>query len=957
MQYRIRDNEVIQTTETSGTIQNISDAEAEISTSADFTDSFVLRGWDRITFTRPLYIRAREEKTSLIVLNVLQNFFLSKSGGSGEGLSAEDKNALSQAFKAAKTEGNTVSFFTDTDTTGTAAFSFNFPEEIFLNQLGTEIVENFSWSALAYPNSTNPNLNGRTVFVLAVKGDKTTNPTIKYSFVSMEKLVDIYTASDTSITINGYKVSVQVSAAANNALTLKNDGLHVDISGKVDTDALQNVWAYDSNTSVATFGNAFSPPLITVRNVTGTDNLGISGNNVTVKAAGNYIVDGAGYNFYITPNSTTLTAVSNNTTLSAKATDYLTNRGHGCTIIQLSSMHALIAKNSGNDTQIIGGNATAQITLEGGCTNCTVSTGGGVNYVRCSAGYNTFYTGTGSTTFVYGGGHDIFYDFKETDIINLESGDSVEKVSISGGNLLATVNHGGSAIANAVTIVGAQDKAIQIGDKRYYNNTLIYSTDKKAVSVQSAFGSYTLTSADYDSAVVTIDSSNKSLSRISGNANNNVFVGVQGGVVHGGEGNNIFYASNKSYAIDDFDDGDKISISAGYTFKDNDNPHNFGSSHTWNGSDTCLRFATTDNQSVAVGVITVKGSADITINAGGRIFYNDLVYSSDKKQVGILQGGKTTLNAADYDSAVVTITGNYYQGCTYGNSNNNTFYLPSVNSIFSYSIIGGSGNNTVHCAPMPLSVNNITLGGGTNHIYDYHKGSINFDSGITVKNCSLSGSNLNVTLDNNGTQVNNGLTIYDVKDTPVNIAGNIYLNNYKYSSNYTTLTAGAANNTILADNYDDRVTIIDASSRTAATFIEGNQNNNTIIGGSGADVLLGGEGNDCLVGGTGNDILRGGEGANTLVAGAGNNTLYGGSGANTYVYGGGKDSIYGYASNELITLQSGYSIVNTALASNNVYVTVSSGSDTINNAITIYNAKDMPMRINTKYYLNGAVKT
>ena len=53
-----------------------------------------------------------------------------------------------------------------------------------------------------------PNLNGRTVFVLAVKGDKTTNPTIKYSFVSMEKLVDIYTAADTSITINGYKVSV-----------------------------------------------------------------------------------------------------------------------------------------------------------------------------------------------------------------------------------------------------------------------------------------------------------------------------------------------------------------------------------------------------------------------------------------------------------------------------------------------------------------------------------------------------------------------------------------------------------------------------------------------------------------------------------------------------------------------------------------------------------------------------
>lgn len=231
MQYRIRGNEVVQTTETNGTIQNISDAEAEISTSADFNDSFVLRGWDRITFTSPLYIRARAEKSSLIILNVLQNFFLSKGG---EGLSSEDKEAISQSFKAARTEGNTVSFFTDSDTTGTAAFSFDFPEEIFLDQLNTGPVENFSWSALAYPNSVNPNLEGKTVFVLAVKGDKTTNPTIKYSFVNMEKFVDTYTASDTSITISGYKVAVNISAEANNAITKKNDGLHVDISGKVD---------------------------------------------------------------------------------------------------------------------------------------------------------------------------------------------------------------------------------------------------------------------------------------------------------------------------------------------------------------------------------------------------------------------------------------------------------------------------------------------------------------------------------------------------------------------------------------------------------------------------------------------------------------------------------------------------------------------------------------------------
>ena len=166
----------------------------------------------------------------------------------------------SAALKAVAVSGNTVNFYTTSDTTGTAAFTFDFPEEMFLNQLGTEIVENFTWSAASYPNSTNPNLDGKTVLVLAVKGDKTTNPTLKYSFVNMEKLVDTYTASDTSITINGYEVAVKISAAANNAITLQNDGLHVDISGKMNKVAgatTGNIAVFGSDTGVVDSGSRF----------------------------------------------------------------------------------------------------------------------------------------------------------------------------------------------------------------------------------------------------------------------------------------------------------------------------------------------------------------------------------------------------------------------------------------------------------------------------------------------------------------------------------------------------------------------------------------------------------------------------------------------------------------------------------------------------------------------------
>jgi len=132
---------------------------------------------------------------------------------------------------------------------------------IFLDQTGTQLVENFAWSASTYPGSTNPNLDGKTVLVLAVRGDLATNPTTNFSFVSLEKLIDIYTAGDNTITISGYTVAVKISAAANNAITVNNDGLHVDISGKADkvTNATAgNIATLDANGNISDSGVTFA---------------------------------------------------------------------------------------------------------------------------------------------------------------------------------------------------------------------------------------------------------------------------------------------------------------------------------------------------------------------------------------------------------------------------------------------------------------------------------------------------------------------------------------------------------------------------------------------------------------------------------------------------------------------------------------------------------------------------
>lgn len=172
------------------------------------------------------------------------------------------------AFHSAKVDGNTVSFFTSTDKTGAAAFSLDFPTEFFLDQTKTQFVDSFAFSAETYPGAADPGLDGKPVFVLAVKGD---DDSVTYSFINMATLVDTYKAkvtgkdASTTITISGYEIDVKVniSAEADNQLQMKDDGLYVpkpadvDISGKADKVAGAtegNLAALDANGNLADSG-------------------------------------------------------------------------------------------------------------------------------------------------------------------------------------------------------------------------------------------------------------------------------------------------------------------------------------------------------------------------------------------------------------------------------------------------------------------------------------------------------------------------------------------------------------------------------------------------------------------------------------------------------------------------------------------------------------------------------
>ncbi len=175
---------------------------------------------------------------------------------------AEAQSAL--AFKSGKVTGNTVAFYTSADKSGTPAFSLDFPVEAFLDQNKTRFEDSFAWSEAAYPGSANPNMDGKPVFVLAVKG-KTTADSVSYSFVNMAALVDTYKArtegkdASTTVTVNGYEIdaAVNLSAEAGNALVKKDDGLYVS-SPRVAGAAAGNLAGLAADGSLTDSGIASS---------------------------------------------------------------------------------------------------------------------------------------------------------------------------------------------------------------------------------------------------------------------------------------------------------------------------------------------------------------------------------------------------------------------------------------------------------------------------------------------------------------------------------------------------------------------------------------------------------------------------------------------------------------------------------------------------------------------------
>ena len=155
--------------------------------------------------------------------------------------------------------------------------------------------------------------------------------------------------------------------------------------------------------------------------------------------------------------------------------------------------------------------------------------------------------------------------------------------------------------------------------------------------------------------------------------------------------------------------------------------------------------------------------------------------------------------------------------------------------------------------------------------------------GVTA--LAVTGSFSNGVLSTFGDSLDNNLSVSR------NAAGQLLLNGGAVAVSGGTPTV--ANTTLIqvfAQGGNDTVTLNEANGALPRANLFGGAGNDTLTGGSGADLLFGQAGNDTLLGKGGNDSLFGGADNDTLTGGDGDDQMFGESGNDRLIWNPGDDS-------------------------------------------------------------------
>ena len=395
-----------------------------------------------------------------------------------------------------------------------------------------------------------------------------------------------------------------------------------------------------------------------------------------------------------------------------------------------------------------------------------------------------------------------------------------------------------------------------------------------------------------------------------------------------------------------------------------------------NNGDTLWGLGAADSLYGGLGNDTFRGGTGLdTIDGGGGT--NVLDYSTEASPITVaLNGtGLGTAKGASIGTDVLsnievvigakagsTLIGDTAYDSLYGGTGNDVF-IPGLGSEY---IDGGSGNDVIDYSNQTSNLY-ITVGGQAN-------GGAIFDTMTNIEviiggsgNDAIVADNLGDTLyggagndtlisgsGNDTLDGGTGINELDYSGKSGNITVNLLTGTATGASigtdtlyNFEILLGAQGNNLLVANNLGDTL-YGNGAAGTGNTLI-GGTGDDLLIAGSHTDSLYGGAGNDTLVAGSGRDILDGGTGTNILylanfgtselvvlngssagtavISGLATDTLYNievvvsGSGNNTLIADSGTDSLYGGAGNDSLFAGSGADLLDGGGGNNTLYLT------------------------------------
>ena len=563
--------------------------------------------------------------------------------------------------------------------------------------------------------------------------------------------------------------------------------------------------------------------------------------------------------------------------------------------------------NTGDDAIIEGGAGRDSIFSEG--YYATISGGAGNDTIENSGGEEIIYR------YGQGDGNDIIYGFTDKDTLEITKG--TYSYSVSGNDFVVKVGSG------TVKLIDAADKAINIldasGNLEVIENSgvaipagwkLDSTKNLLQATVASAENEIDLNEA-YGEGVTKVDGSKITggVEIIANDLDNSLKGGKGNDILDGGAGNDTLTSGA----------GDDLFI--------------------YSGGDDYISDYTAGKDSIQIDVTEIEIYSMETV--GSNVVYatdagNITVKSGKGKEITLIDvngeeiivGGakipdgwqltnnilKATVASADneidlteaYGDGVQKVDGSKISGGVeiIGNDLNVSLKGGKGNDV----LAGGAGNDTLTSG---TGDDLFIYTGGDDYITDYTAGkdSIQIDvSEIEIYGVSTVGTNVIYATDAGNITVKSGankqITLIDADGEEIVIESNAIPTGWQLDSSKKILkatVASAENDIDLTEAYGDGVTKVDGSKITGGVVIFGNDEDNSIKGGRGADTISGGSGND---------------------------TVSLGGGADVYIYSGGDDVIQDYvAGTDSIQINTGdIEVENISTLGNDIIYETSAGN-------------------------------